>query len=282
MCDEASYVRAEAADAYGDLLKIHGTNLPRLLHETFLLLLHDPYRVVHSAALRAIRWKKLPAEYNVPLFRAAYSICQAYSDDDKAGDLTNDTLRELIYRAEAAGAKKEPMLEFIIKCLGKMKIEDCAELLPGLEYDGLVQHSGYPRLIGRILKSLDVYEYHADDIIRLLSETPLDVIKALKDDLIIGADVAFKTHHGLSSLFYVELLVLSGEPEAAETIVREYLASLPDTIERRRERAHTKLEETAIQLERACKARDFVAVARLGKEWRAVEKELAQDKRNAR
>lgn len=51
---QSTLVRAAAAEAYGKISRQYSEDLPDLAHEAFLLLLQDPYVIVHKAAVRAL------------------------------------------------------------------------------------------------------------------------------------------------------------------------------------------------------------------------------------
>jgi hypothetical protein len=54
LMDQSTLVRAAAAEAYGKISRSYSEDLPDLVHEAFQLLLHDPYVIVHKAAVRAL------------------------------------------------------------------------------------------------------------------------------------------------------------------------------------------------------------------------------------
>jgi len=61
--DPLPRVRREAATAYGELAVEASEDLPSLVHESFLVLLLDPYVAVHSAAIDALRRVQLPTRF---------------------------------------------------------------------------------------------------------------------------------------------------------------------------------------------------------------------------
>jgi hypothetical protein len=71
-----TYLRRD--EAYADLSKLLGSdNLPSLLHDSLLVLLTDPFVIVHSAALRALDKVDLPAVHQPAVLQSVWRIIEA-------------------------------------------------------------------------------------------------------------------------------------------------------------------------------------------------------------
>jgi len=84
MTHEAVRARVAASSAYVDLCDaVSPDALPKLLHETFLVLLSDPFVAVHKAALQSLSRVRIPDHYRDEAFNRVSVLLSVYA---KEGD----------------------------------------------------------------------------------------------------------------------------------------------------------------------------------------------------
>lgn len=255
MADPAPIVRAEAAKAYGKIANAHGAALPILLHQTILLLLADPFVIVHKAALDALSRESLPAELRLQLFNTLFVLCEAYSQDSKQGDFLRDGIFEFLAVAEQLGVR-DKMLEHVMRWVDRMDTRTAAKSLPWLRLAGAASHPTFAAVAIRLVKDTDLYEHETEDILRVLKAIPASAAKALVPEIVSAAVEAFKMHLGRVSLELAEFLVELGEVEAVENIWKEIGAWLPNTTEKTASKRDIRLKELAARIELVCVSGD--------------------------
>ncbi len=94
-------VRSAACAAYADLCGRLGTDcLPFLLHESFLVLLGDPYVAVHKRAVKNLRRSRLPSRYRRTALAKLQVIVLAYAENNEDGYFLIEALTKLLVFSE--------------------------------------------------------------------------------------------------------------------------------------------------------------------------------------
>ena len=267
MADPAPIVRAAAAKAYGKILKTHGIGLPYLLHETFLLLLADPYGMVHMAALNSVRGNNLPHRLSGRLFSTLSVLCKAYSQDADNHWFLEDCLSELVKSAKEVGISSK-IHDFILSYINKMGPRDCINTLRRIRLPGIETHPACLAIISRLLSAPEVFYNHGDDILNLLASLPKEKSLGLKNELANAAVLAYRTHHIIFSLELAEFLIALGEMQTTKNVFKDIGSELPNTKEHESSKREVRLHELAASLELASEAGDAEAVHKLVAEWK--------------
>jgi hypothetical protein len=121
MMDRSQRVRAEAARAYGDLAKNASEDLPSLVHESFLVLLHDPYVIVHKAALKALGRARLPPKFQSAAFDCVAGLVATYTANRSDDEFLSECLERLMALCKQIDALSPQILQAIVATLDGME-----------------------------------------------------------------------------------------------------------------------------------------------------------------
>jgi hypothetical protein len=164
-------VRASAARAYAALVRAVGPDdLPELLHETFLVLLLDPYVVVHKAAVRALDQVRLPASFAKDAFWAVENIRKIYATDSDSSFLATvvDVWIRLAKKADLYGTRAKTV---VLATIAKLQHYDAERILTWTSND-LQSEPGFAELILDLMANPETFDSHYDDLSEQLARLP--------------------------------------------------------------------------------------------------------------
>jgi hypothetical protein len=174
-------VRAAAAYAYAEIAEEAGEDLPRLMHETFILLLQDPYVIVHAAAVHAVRRTRLPKDLAESARIIVWWLIDAHSKGGEHESLLADCIEAFLRLTRGAlGAAGRTKLNTII-------FRMTAYLSSRLLTTNARALSGVPEYGDAVVRTLSARETIDSD-----RDTLLDCLGRLSsaDVLRLGADLA--------------------------------------------------------------------------------------------
>lgn len=277
MTNQYTLVRAAAADAYGELAAKNAEDLPSLVHEVFLLLLTDPFVVVHSSAVEALKKVSLPARYNSRVIASLAVIISAYRRSRENDDLLSACLERLLeLRAETAQSKRDDRLrQNVLSIVGGMKLPAAARFLARNGY-ALCGTPGLGRLLIKLLAEPDLTEYDVNDLVDELAEVPGTEILEVAGDFRAVATMRLSHGNDLTDEL-LEILTRCGAWSVAADIARDATAQFSDSAWDRPRKLRSESREIAAGLESAALASNPDLVIQLTRRWRVLEQEIAKD-----
>jgi hypothetical protein len=277
MTSQSVRVRAAGAEAYGHVAKDNPDDLPTLLHETFILLLTDPYVMVHSTAIDVLRKVDVPKPL-LPRVMAGLGILIASYHQSRADDriLSECTERFLVLLTERKGPPLEPTTgKGILAIIANMKPEYAAEFVAhnGYYLRGIAD---YGKLIVKLLSEPDVNDYLAEELVEELAQVEAPEILSIAEEFRAAASIREQAGDRSTDDF-IQILTSAGAWSVAADIARDSTNRLTDTTWDRPRKLRSRARETAAALEQAAAASDPERVVELAEAWRKIEEEMKKD-----
>jgi hypothetical protein len=167
---QSTLVRAAAAEAYGKVSRKYSEDIPDLAHEAFLLLLQDPYVIVHKAAVRAL-----------DRGRAAYALRRRFAALVGhlvvlyRGNRKDDAFLSKAIDVFAGLVGPEGLTESTVSYL----LETLSEIDPNYAWDTLRffprrfgHQPGFTDAIVSLLANSATYPFYLDDVAEQLEDVP--------------------------------------------------------------------------------------------------------------
>ena len=277
MTSQSPMVRAASAEAYGKMAENDPDDLPSLVHETFLLLLVDPYVVVHTAAIDALQTIDIPAQFSQRVLAGLATIIGAYDKSHSDDHLLAESLEQFLgLRAQgnrspidAATGKR------VLTILANMKVYESARFIAhnGRYLRGI---AGYGQLVLKLLGDADLDDYQVDDLVDELSHVDRAEILATANSFRAVAATRAQAGQRRAEEF-IEILTNAGVWSVASEIALDSAERFDDTIWDRPAKLRTKSLHTATALEQAAAEADSDRVIQLAEQWRSLEKAIKED-----
>ncbi|WP_437535066.1 hypothetical protein WME79_12580 [Sorangium sp. So ce726] len=182
-------VRAAGASAYADLAERAVADLPRLMHETFLLLIQDPFVIVHAAAVHALRRTQLPKDLKPAAIAGVWLLIDVHGKSREYDWLTADcieTFLKLIHGQQLPDAARSilnPILSRMPSYIAaRLLVSNARELAGVPEYGDAVI---------RVLLAEDTIDSDRDDLLMCIGHISAGDIARLSRDLV---QVALMNH----------------------------------------------------------------------------------------
>jgi hypothetical protein len=263
MGSRSQLVRMAAARAYGEILRESGEDLPDLVHEMFLLLLSDPFVVVHQAAVRALRFSKVPDRYVAQVAKAVGGLVLYYarsrSDDHFLGEAIEVYLS---LRRRGGGATPEEK-RVLIEILGQM---DSNAAWKAARFHGyqLRTERGYAELLVGIIENPKTYRFGLLEPVQKLGELPAADIQRVAASIPAAARAASNSEGRLTE-YFLEMLGSAGAWAEAVQIAAGEAEAIDPTEWGRARRLRTQALQIAAELEGA--AGNPARMAELANRW---------------
>lgn len=275
MTDPDQGVRAAAAELYGSFTKrTEPDDLPNLLHETFLVLLRDPYLIVHRTAVRAINPSSIPAELRRKALDLVGAVLASNLREHIDGRFISDCIHKYLILAEKAGIDTRYVLQRIVGLIDRIPAREAAEIV----------HSNW-----RIRKAPNF----SNLVVRLLQDETLPVyyVESLDDEVETFSDVDIQRHatslqeisirriqlSPYDAVDFIHLLGRCGAWEEASHVARALVEQTPDTKSEKPRKLRFRALECAVEIEAAASRRDFAVISTAISNWKAVVQEIQKD-----
>jgi hypothetical protein len=273
MMSGSALVRAASARAYVHLAKHCAEDLPPLVHESFLLLLMDPYVAVHSAALDALREIELPKTFTPRVVGCLGAIISAYRQSRSDSDILSKAIQRFLELADPdliSGTRNA--IVSIVDCMPASAATDVvlysASALRGA--------SKFGELLTKLISDPETNEYHIDDLVDELEEIPPDQILALSDQIKTAASTC-ASHDIEITDDLIAILSLSGAWPAAVAVARDATERLSNDTWDRPRKLRSELRQVAAEIEAGADSGDAALVLELAKRWRELKQEVERD-----
>lgn len=264
--------RAAAADALKDIGSQRFADLPGLVADSLVLMLFDPYVIVHKAAVQALGQLRIPAHFHRVVAAALDNLIVAYRGRDSP-----EFLLECIEAKVTTYRGEGPLPE----AQGQVLLALIAELEPSV-----LLRSGH-RYFLRQFQHLDgwaalvlgwVGQCREDYELKHALELTTDLLPgecAPRVPAILQAVATDPTNPELCSTF-VELLTRDRAWLGATQVAASHVAAFPDTVRERARRLQAQQLERRVRFEYLISEGQLEEALALGAAWMQADDELAQ------
>jgi hypothetical protein len=272
----STLVRAAAAETLGEAGRHRIADLPELVLEAFVLLLRDPYVIVHKAAANALGSIPLPAHLERSADAALLQLIVVYSSEKDVGDFLPRCMQLYLQRFANQRQLRQGLAAAFVRILNRVPASRELRRLNSMSRF-LKDEPEYVDLVIRILDDEAVSQYGEEDAIKLAYAIPDEQALRRADDL---AKLALRrAGRALYVGALVEILTRVGAWSQAVTAIRGSWDQIPDTVPMKRAKWTMQLQVVAVQFETAIAAGDVAQLAALKLEWDGLEKALQDDEK---
>ena len=264
--------RAAAADALKDIGSQRFADLPDLVPDSLVLMLFDPYIIVHKAAVQALGRLRLSAHFHRMVAAALDNLIVAYrGGDDPEFLLECIEAKVTTYRGDGSLSEEQ----------GQVLLALIAELEPSV-----LLRSGHHYFL-REFQHLDGWaalvlgwvgqcrqNYELEHALELVANLPLGAC-APNLAAILEAVATDPSNSQLCSTF-VELLTRDRAWQGATQVAELHVAAFPDTVRERSRRLQAQQLERRVRFEYLISAGQLDEAVALGQAWMQADDELAQ------
>jgi hypothetical protein len=275
MTSRLTLVRAAGAEAYAGLAKGSPEDLPALVHETFLLLLTDPYVIVHSAAVDALREVALPDSYSAKVTLYLSGLISSYSRSRSNDRMLSECVDRFL---EVVRPVKDLPLELrraLVSIMDAMEVRVAAKVVTrhASKFRGT---PGLGRLLAKLLGDAQTDGYSIHDLLGELREVSAQEISQSVESLRSAAkSCAARGVDVIDEL--TEILTAAGLWSAAVDVARDSTERLTDSTWDHPRKLRSGLRQVAAEIEAAAASSDVDRVLELTRQWRDLEREVKED-----
>lgn len=264
--------RAAAADALKGIGSKRFADLPDLVADGLVLMLFDPYVVVHKAAVQALGRLQLPAHFHRLVAAALDNLIIAYrGGNDPEFLLECIEVKVTTYRGESPlpDAQGQILLALIAE------LEPSVLLRSGHRY--FLRHfqhlDGWVALVLSLVSNCRE-DYELEHALELAADFPLGAC-ASQIPAILEAVATDPTNTQLCSTF-VELLSRDRAWLGATQVAALHVAAFPDTVREHARRLQAQQLERRVRFEYLISEGQLDEALALGQAWMQADHELAQ------
>lgn len=268
--------RAAAAETLGKAGSDRIADLPELVLEAFVLLLRDPYVIVHRAAARALGNIPLPPHLEQNADSALLQLILVYSSGKDAEDFLLQCIQLYLHRFADERQLRGGLATGFIRILNRVSASRELRVLNTMS-KYLRDEPEYVDLVIGVFEDEEVSQYGEEDAIELAYLIPDEQVLKRADDLVKVA----VCHHGRALYVgaIVEILTRAGAWAQAVTAVKASWEHLPDTVPMKRVKWTVQLQLVAVQFEAAVATGDSARLTALKSEWEGLENALQEDEK---
>lgn len=272
MLGASNLVRAAAAQAVGKLTRRGRDDAPSLLYEAFVVLLDDPYVIVHKAAVRALEHVDLHSELDELAKGYVLAWINTYASGSKDDRFLLECIELFLRKYLTDEQKRGRAGRYFVALLKPVKADTVADKISWLRHD-LLEADGFPELVVRLLEECERH-YRQDDVLRALdalSDAAIHSQCARIERIAIAQDVERDL-----PLKLVEILTRAGAWEEAARINQVIYDRIPDTVEKRIQKLAANLDRIAARYEATIARGNLDLLPGLAAEWRTTEIQLEE------
>jgi len=273
MMSPSTRVRAAAARAYAEIAKNRAEDLPPLVHESFLLLLMDPYVAVHSAAINTLREVSLPEAFTPRVLVCLINIIFAYRQSRSDDAILSLAIQRFL---DLAGPDlPQKACDVIVSVIDGMTTSAATDIVISAP-PVLRGASKYGELLIKLISDPETSDYHVDDLLDELEEISPQQILAVSDQIKGAARSCASEDIDITDDLVAILGVAGAWPAAAE-IARQATERLSDDTWDRPRKLRSAVRQVAAEIEAAAASSDPALVAELAKRWRELKQKAEKD-----
>lgn len=275
LTDSDQRVRAAAAELYGSLTKrSEPDDFPRLLHETFLVLLRDPFLIVHRTTVRALHADSIPPDLHRNALQLVGRVLISNLREHINARFISDCINEYLILTEKAGIESRYVLKRIVELMERIPAKDAAEVV--YENWRIREAPNFADLVVRLLQVDTVPEYHLETLDEALETLPDSDLQrhatVLRD---IGIQRIQRSPY--EAIDFTRILARCGAWEEARLVVRAIVNQTPDTKAEKPRKLRFRVLECAVEIEAAAARKDYTAIATAASDWKAIVQEIQTD-----
>lgn len=278
MTNPLSLVRAASADAYAEVAKEFPEDLPDLFHETFLLLLTDPFVIVHDAAVRALREVSPPESFLPKILGRLANLINAYSRSRDNDRILSECISRFLEFQHPVQSLPTTVRKAIVSIIDNMDPDVAADLFEWHARE-LRGTEGLGALVIKLLGHPATSEYRIDDLIEALHEIPANEIRNVAAAFREAAESCSKKGRGVTDEL-LEILTAAEAWPAAVEVAQSSTARLSDSTWDRPRMLRCTAREVAAGIEVAASNKDVDSVLKLTSRWREIERAIREDDEN--
>lgn len=264
--------RAAAADALKDIGSQRFADLPDLVVDSLVLMLLDPYVIVHKTAVQALGRLPLPTHFHSFVDAALDSLIVAYRrGEDPEFLLECIGAKVTMYQGE--GPMPDTQGQVLLALVAEM--EPSVLLRSGHRYflRQFKHLEGWAALVLGCVRHCRE-DYELEHALELAADLPLRAC-ANQVPAILEAVATDPTNPKLCSTF-VELLSRDRAWLGATQVAALHVSAFPDTVRERARRLQAQQLERRVRFEHLISEGQLEAALALGKAWMQTDGEMAQ------
>jgi HEAT repeat protein len=274
MTDQSSLVRSAAAGACGALARYEPEDLPELLHDTFLLLLSDPFVIVHQSAVEALEQFPVPQARVPHVIQLLMSWVITYRNSRSNARFLAACINQLLsFSAEQSLPLN--LRDAIVRIIAEMDT-DAALKVVRRQGRMLRGSAGYTALLVRLLAEAELSEYDVSDLVEELYTSDPAEIRSDAKNIVTAAKNCSALEHDITNEL-LEILTSTGAWKAAAEIARNATARFTDSVWDRPMRLRSLARQLSAEIEAASADGDLDVIAKLTARWRDTLAQMAKD-----
>jgi hypothetical protein len=271
-------VRASAARAYGEIVERSPNGLPDLVHQAFLLLLTDPYRIVHQAAVRVLEHERIPEPFRPEASALVWNVIAVYAesrDNDQFLSTAIDAFLGLRSGPTDLSAKNRRIIIGILRRMDPNAAWDVARFWGRR----LTEDPSYVEFLLELLANPATYPFRiTDPVLQLHNARPEQLRDAAERLPLIAGHVRKMTSGDFNEHdptdYFIDLLSRAGSWASAVQVAQEALDEVEDTKWNRGRRLHLEMRLIAVRLEATTAGLVDLVQAELLTRWDTLGKEI--------
>lgn len=275
MTHESVRVRSAASAAYVELCdSVSPDSLPNLLHETFLILLSDPFVAVHKAALQSLSRLRIPEHHRVEAFNRVGVLLSVYAREGDDPYFLADVLDQVLRLVPADESLAPRVRQEVLRIARTLPPEAKHSLLRGGTRT-LRETPGYGDLLLDLPITGDWGDYGSERVVEELRRLPRTEVERIAERMVeVGTLVA--RHRPLAVQPLLELLNWSGCPQEARTLAEAAVEACGPEQSRMPQRLQLEIYSKAMEIEEAL-GRRSPEIQRLLEEFGALQEAIRED-----
>lgn len=225
MVGESSLVRAAAAACLGEVGSRRIAEMPSLVVEAFLLMLSDPYVIVHKAAVKALRRVRLPEEHRRSARTAIGHLVAVYKND-KDQDFLLTCMEAYLSESKDDVASKATVAKLFMAILSKVPPDRLMRNNDQWLIRRFSGEEGYAELVLSLLAEAKT-DYEQERVLDLVREIPVGA-SGQHHEAVMRA-LAGRPADSLTVGTLLEVFSRDGEWSAALDVALARVAAIPNT-----------------------------------------------------
>ena len=275
LTDSDQRVRAAAAELYGNHSNDPNLTISlEILHETFLVLLRDPFLIVHRTAVRALNADLIAPDLHRITLDLVGRILISNLQEHFNGRFISDCINEYLVLAKMAGSESRYVLQRIVELMEGVSAKDAAEVI--YENWRIREAPNFADLVIRALQVESVPDYYLETLDEALEALPDSDLQrhatVLRD---IGIERVRRSPY--DALDFTRILARCGAWEEARLVVRAIVNQTLNTKAEKPRKLRFRAIECAVEIEAAAARKDYTAIATSASDWKAIVQEIQKD-----
>jgi hypothetical protein len=275
MVGESTRARGAAAKCLGELGSRRLAEMPKLVFEAFLLMLLDPYVLVHQSAVEAMSNSGLPDEYRAEARAALGNLVTVYRGEKEPEFLLKCMQTYLSSCRQDEGLRKQASKVFMALA-SEISTDALLRSEPERLLRQLANEDGYGELVFTLLEKAK-HEYQQEKALELVNRIPAEASGPLRQTAIRA--MATKPESLLIAGTLLELFSRDGEWEAAIEVSSTRMNAIPNTTFMRARKLYAMQQRCQAQFEHFLSQGKVEEALAAGQAWDAASVELDEIER---